>query len=198
MTSKPKQQPVYLVIGVPGSGKTWVSRKVAHKTHYIPHDLHTDDQFDVIMARLPDSDRPIITESPFMEKVIRRQLLDAGVDVRPYLVWENQETVQRRYEEREGRPIPQMHLTRVKNIKARAEEWEIPIGSSEEIAKMLDRAIPELKDWQEPSAPIPPTREEYLGIKKPPPLRRTKKKAEEKPERFERTQLDSIFKTKYF
>jgi len=155
------KQPVYLICGTPGSGKTWISRQMARKAIYVPHDLHNDDQVEVILDKLKTADRPIITESPFMEKVIRARLRDAGVKVNPYVVVESPLTVKKRYEAREGKPIPKMHLTRSRSIISRAREWQCPYGGSSELLEVVNKDIPELTEHQKPSDPLPPTREQW-------------------------------------
>lgn len=128
---------VYLVCGVPGSGKTWVCRQMDGTFHYLPHDLHYKNHGDVVVRTARISEKPIITECPFGERVLREQLEKAGLRVIPFFVVEKPDTVKKRYEEREKKHVPQNVLTRAARIGERADEWKAPKGTSTEILQLL-------------------------------------------------------------
>lgn len=58
-------QTVYLICGVPGSGKTWVCEHLKDKFNYIPHDEYLKDHARVICEAAKVVKRSIITECPF-------------------------------------------------------------------------------------------------------------------------------------
>jgi hypothetical protein len=84
---------------------------------------------------------PLITESPFGERVLRENLEKRGVTVIPYFVIEHPHVVARRYFEREKKPIQKAALTRATTIRVRADEWKSPSGTSLEVLQML-QALP--------------------------------------------------------
>jgi gluconate kinase len=148
------KQPVYLVCGVPGAGKTWVCRQLKHKFHYVPHDKcwehptekptpGEDDSAWVpgaksthlqeLVKAANGANKPVISECPFGERPLKDALESCGIEVRPIFVVEEPHVVLHRYRTREGKTPGQNVLTRANTIRARAEEWKAPQGTSEEI-----------------------------------------------------------------
>lgn len=130
-------QPVFLICGVPGSGKSWVCRQLAGQARYIPHDENYKNHAEVIIRTASMSIRKIITESPFAERELREKLESAGVKVYPYFVIEEPDLIKERYEKREGKPFPKNNCTRAKTIVNRAMEWKAPFGTSTRVLEML-------------------------------------------------------------
>jgi hypothetical protein len=130
-------QPCYLICGVSGSGKSWVCRQLVDKFCYIPHDEHYNDHVQVIKRACLTSDKPIITECPFGERVLKGSIEVIGIRVIPYFVVERPEIVAKRYYEREKKLLPQNALTRASTIIQRAQEWNAPYGTSKEILEKL-------------------------------------------------------------
>lgn len=128
---------LYLLCGVPGSGKTWVCRQLEDAFNWVPHDDHLDDLIPALVSALRQSDKPLITECPFAERHLREKLEYHGFDVRPVFIVEDPETVRRRYFERERKPIGKASLTRAATILNRAKEWDAPYGTSAEVLKYL-------------------------------------------------------------
>ena len=157
---------IYLVCGVSGSGKSWASRQVAHKFHYIPHDrcwVHPNkpswdpsvvwsadlgdesrylqgaksNHLEVLIAAAKVAEKPLLTECPFAERVLREELEAAGLKVIPIFVVESPLIVAKRYRDREGKPIPQAALTRATSIRTRAREWRAFSGTSSEVFAYL-------------------------------------------------------------
>lgn len=129
-------QTVYLICGVPGSGKTWVCKQLTDKFHYVEHDKHDGDLVSMTELYARGS-CPVLLDCPFNERELRRKLEMRGIKVVPYFVVEHPDTVKERYEAREGRPIPKQHLTRARSIMEKVEEWQAPYGDSESVLKML-------------------------------------------------------------
>lgn len=130
---------VYLICGVPGSGKTWVSKQLAHKFEYIPHDMHYKDHAKVIAQKSESLERPIITECPFAERELRAVLTASGLEVKPYFVVEHPDVAKARYESRENKPFPKNNYTRASSISKRADEWQAPKGTSQEVLELLNK-----------------------------------------------------------
>lgn len=83
------------------------------------------------------SDKPLLTECPFAERIVRSELEDAGFKVHSYFVIEPVSTVSKRYLQREKKLPKQNVLTRAATIINRAKEWDAPHGTSDEILKLL-------------------------------------------------------------
>ena len=128
---------VYLVCGVPGSGKTWVCEQLRHKFNYVAHDDHLKDLVGAILRSSASSSAPTITECPFAEREMRIKLTMHGFQVRPIFIVEDPDTVRSRYMAREGREPHRGALTRADSIGARAREWQAPYGTSTEMLAYL-------------------------------------------------------------
>lgn len=161
------RQPIYLVVGVSGSGKSWACRQVTEKFHYIPHDrcwTHPDhpgswnaatpwaadmkdesryikgaesNHLEVLLEAVNIAQRPVLTECPFAERQLREDLEANGAQVIPVFVIEDPVVVAERYERREGKPVSSAVLTRANSIKKRAEEWNAFSGKSDEVLSYL-------------------------------------------------------------
>ena len=163
-------QPVILVCGVSGSGKSWASRQMAGTFHYIPHDRcwvmpgkrgwdasqvweagsgdasryepgAESNHADVLIAATQIAEKPVLTECPHGERLLRERLEQAGVKVIPVFVIEPPDLVARRYLAREGKSLPKNVWTRARTIVDRAREWNAFMGTSDEVLSHLkDRA----------------------------------------------------------
>lgn len=152
-------KPVYLVVGVPGSGKSWACRQVEDKFTYVPHDLcwthptaspefnkidpdwgppgSESIHLEVLLKMSVMSSKPIITEVPFAERPLREALEKKGIQVIPIFVIEDPEIVAQRYEQREGKPLPKSAFSRASSIIDRAREWGGFHGTSKQVLEHL-------------------------------------------------------------
>lgn len=132
-------KPVFLLCGVPGSGKTWVAQKLEDKFNYFENDdyIGRGDFGAELIKESRNSDKPILATCPFAERELRDRLLRNEVEVFPVFIVENPQVIKKRYEAREMRPIPTQHLTRAMNIQKRADEWQAPHGTSSEVLELL-------------------------------------------------------------
>jgi gluconate kinase len=157
---------LYLICGVSGCGKSWATRQVADKFHYIPHDrcwVHPEhkswdpktawaadmkdesrylpgaksNHLQVLVEASKIAKKPLITECPFAERNLRQELEAAGLKVVPIFVVEPPMVVAQRYFAREKKNIPQAALTRAESIRERALEWGSFHGTSDEVLKYL-------------------------------------------------------------
>lgn len=126
---------VYMVCGVPGSGKTWVCTQLTGKFHYIPNDSFIGRDMATVINR--SSTGTALTDCPFGERELKHKLERMGWIVKPYFIVEPASVVSTRYLKREGRPASQAILTRAETIKNKVQEWGAPSGTSEQILKML-------------------------------------------------------------
>ena len=130
---------VYLVCGVPGSGKTWVCNQLTESFTYVPHDddLKSPHRRAMLKARLYCAERIPLTDCPFAERELRLSLEAFGFIVKPYFIIEHPDICAARYFTREGKQLAKSSLTRAVTILQRAREWNAPCGTSEEILALL-------------------------------------------------------------
>ncbi len=132
-------QTIYLVVGTPGSGKSWVCEQLKDKFEYISHDSYPKLANYLALAEsfAENGDKPVLIETPFSVSQIIGPLENKGFDVIPVFIIEDEETTSNRYESRENKPIPQGHLTRIQTYRERAHELQAFSGTSEEVLKYL-------------------------------------------------------------
>lgn len=129
-------QKVYLVCGVPGSGKSWVCTQLTDKFDYLPHDDFTD--FAGALATVAKiSQKPILADCPFAERLLREKLEGRSIPVIPIFIIEEPGVVARRYQKREGRSVSKSTLTRAVTIRNRANEWNAFQGNAQEVLDYL-------------------------------------------------------------
>jgi hypothetical protein len=130
---------IYMVIGCPGAGKSWVCNQLVDKYEYIAHDdyKHAEKYLQVILTR--KGARPLLIETPFSISKLKDPLETAGHHVVPVFIIEDAATVSARYAARENKPIPQSHLTRQTTYAHRAAEWGAFAGTSTEVLEHLRR-----------------------------------------------------------
>ncbi len=136
-------QPVYLLCGPPGSGKTWVGTQLEHKFTYVKHDAYdwkdNNQHFKATLDAAKESEKPVLTDIPFGERDFKERLENKGLTVIPVFVLEHATVVQKRYEAREKKKIPKHFLSRTLSIPERAKEWKAFVGTSEQVlAHMKD------------------------------------------------------------
>jgi hypothetical protein len=136
-------QTIYLVVGVPCAGKTWVAENLAEAFHLVPHDDYTDDggrgYVPALVSAARAADRPVLAETPFSVSQIMGPVAEYGLTVVPVFILEEAEELRRRYREREGKEIPRGHLTRQETYAQRAASLGAFSGTAEEVLGHLQR-----------------------------------------------------------
>lgn len=141
-----KVKTVYILVGVPSSGKTWVSSQLAHVANVIEHDDFREPG-SYLRALLTtwnkgkSDSRSIIANTPFGLSELMRSLHENGVKVEPVFVIENEQVLKDRYLEREGKSIASGHLTRQHTYRRRATELGSFVGTSNEVLKHLKEKV---------------------------------------------------------
>lgn len=132
---------VYLIIGTPGSGKTWVCKQLEDRFDYLAHDDFPDDKsYVAAVKRLEDiADKPILIETPFSVSNVMGPLVDHGMAVTPVFIIETAEITMLRYAQREGKAIIKGHLTRIETYKKRAVELSAFSGTSQEVLEHMKK-----------------------------------------------------------
>lgn len=136
---------VYLLIGVPGSGKTWVMDQLENKYTEVRHDHFIGKHGTVayvgaIKSKLEVSSKPILAEAPFSISEIKDPLEKDGILVKPVFILEDPDILSRRYKNdpnRDGKDLPKGHLTRMKTYTERAKIYGAFSGNSSEVLDFL-------------------------------------------------------------
>lgn len=136
---------IYLIVGCPGSGKTWVTSQLKDKFHLVHHDLYIGMAGDTYLKEIKKAaltaEKPLLIEAPFSISQIKDPLEIAGHEVIPVFIIEKSQVIADRYMKREGKEIPKGHLTRQKTYYERAIKWGSFTGSSEDVLNHLRNII---------------------------------------------------------
>jgi len=139
---------IVLLVGCPGSGKTWIANQLQDIYDHLPHDDYLDSTARYIkdIARLvrlssvyssEGVQKPILIETPFSVSKIVGPLAELGLYPTCVYIVDNKAIVEERYYRREGRTIPLGHLTRMDTYERRAQEQGAFYGSSEQVLAHL-------------------------------------------------------------
>lgn len=128
---------VYLVVGVPGSGKTWVCNQLKDKFNYVPHDLHKDNYLEAILFCARNMNKSMLIETPFSISQLKEPLEQDGREIETVFILEDYSTVLNRYQAREGKNPSPGDRTRHETYRKRAEENGSFSGTSQEVLEYL-------------------------------------------------------------
>lgn len=143
---------IYLVIGVPASGKSWVCEQLTAQFEYAPHDAYisgtskTNSYIAAIVRAHKVATKPLLIETPFSVSQIKEPLEAHGYNVVSVFIIEDDKTLEERYKARERKPIPLGHLTRQRTYKDRALTTQAFYGTSDAVLAYLKNAAPQAKD----------------------------------------------------
>lgn len=132
---------VYLLVGVPGSGKSWICSRLMGVARLVHHDqwagMAGGAYAQEILRVAGEPGLPVLCEAPFSVEKIRVPLLAAGHAVVTAYVIEDEDTLCERYLNREGRLPPPESLVRQQTYLRRAVEEQAFYGSSAEVWAFL-------------------------------------------------------------
>lgn len=138
---------IYCLCGVPGSGKSWVAShpEIQDKYFYIHHDgfiylKQPGVYVQAILELAPNAKKPILIEAPFSVRDTTDPLEEAGYVVEPVYILEDPDILRHRYENdpnRDGKPLPKGHLTRMATYAARAKSGNRFGGNSSQVLEYL-------------------------------------------------------------
>lgn len=137
---KPK---IFMIVGVPGAGKTWITNQVKDRFNFVHHDgfighINQPEVYvDAIKRSAENSSKPLLIEAPFSMRQIQEPLEADGFKVTPVFIIEDPEILSNRYYKREGRPIPKGHLTRMNTYAQRAKACRGFAGTSAQVLEHL-------------------------------------------------------------
>jgi 2-phosphoglycerate kinase len=141
------KQPIYMIVGVPGSGKTWITNQIAdkfefcHHDGYIGHIRQPEAYVDGILEKAENARKPILVEAPFSISQIKEPLEQNGYKVTPVYIIEKPEVIAMRYWKREGKVIPKGHLTRLNTYAQRAAASRGFTGTANEVLEYLKSKV---------------------------------------------------------
>lgn len=137
---------IYMVIGCPGSGKSWVCAQLTKQYQYVRHDSFIGgDYVAEIAQQAKTATKPLLIETPFSISQVKDPLEKLDFRVTPVFIQEKPDVLQRRYREREGKDIPAGHLSRQATYAERAAAWQSYRGTSNEVLAYLQNAAPPVK-----------------------------------------------------
>lgn len=137
-------QAVILLCGVPASGKTWVMKRLKDKFKTVQNDdyiSHGKSYLAEVVEQAARGTQPVIVDCPFGEREFKAALEAKGLEVYPFFIVETPLVIAQRYQVREGKPASKATLTRADSIGARAAEWDVPRGTSDEILEHLRELV---------------------------------------------------------
>lgn len=138
---------LYMIVGAPGSGKTWVTNQLKDKFHLIHHDGYIylkapkGAYVQAILNEAPNATKPVLIEAPFSMRETIDPLEARGYKIVPVFIIESPEVHSGRYLKRENKAIPQGHLTRTQTYLQRAKDGGHFYGTSEAVLKHLQSII---------------------------------------------------------
>lgn len=134
---------IFLVIGVPSSGKSWVCEQLSDLFHYVPNDDYIGEDYGAALIKAAHvAALPVLAEAPFGISELKERLEAEEIEVVPVFIIEEDDILAERYEAREHREIPKGHLSRQRTYVTRAEEYGAFSGTSEEVLEHLRTLTP--------------------------------------------------------
>lgn len=132
---------IYMVVGCPGSGKSWVCDKLTNQFTYVKHDafIGKDDNYvNEIVKAAANAKNNVLIESPFSMSQIIEPLKAMNFQITPVFIQEDHSVISDRYRARDNKEIPKGHLTRQNTYLQRAEESGAFQGTSEQVLNHLE------------------------------------------------------------
>lgn len=138
--------PVYIIVGSPGSGKSWVMNQLKARFHVIEQDdfINKRPKYNLALITAAESQtvkNPILTNTPFGVSDLMAFLEQNGVQARPVFLVEPEQVLRDRYRARSGKEIPVGHVTRQLTYRDRAEELGAFIGTSTQVLAHLKGVV---------------------------------------------------------
>jgi adenylate kinase family enzyme len=141
------KQTITMIVGVPGSGKTWITSQLGDDYLLVHHDAWIGDAkqpsnyVQRILDKADGAKKPILIEAPFSISQIKEPLEQEGYKVECVFIQEPPEVVSLRYFRREKKIIPKGHLTRQATYAERAKACRGFSGTSTQVLEYLKSKI---------------------------------------------------------
>ncbi len=134
---------IYLVCGVPGSGKTWVLSHFKDTLHYdqhfnTPRKVYSDK---IIKQQRLNPFKDVVADCPLGISEIVAYIRAEGQDIEPVFIINTPAIISQQYLKREGRPIPKQHLGRINTMITRAKQYGSYQGTSDAVLQYLKERV---------------------------------------------------------
>lgn len=129
---------VFILVGSPGVGKSWISQQLKNKFHVVEHDNYRNPDIYVTALHAASVDNPkVLGNTPFGISQIMEKLAERKIAVTPVFIIEPEDVLKKRYRGRTGKDIPQGHITRQHTYRQRAKDLGSFYGTSDEVLTYL-------------------------------------------------------------
>jgi hypothetical protein len=137
---------IYVIVGVPASGKSWVADQLKDIFEYVHHDgyiylKNPAAYLTAVRNASVKATRPLLIECPFSMQILE-DLVTFGYDVTPVFIIEKESALRDRYVQRQRHEehIIKGHLTRQDTFLKRAVERKAFWGNSLSVLAYLKGA----------------------------------------------------------
>lgn len=132
---------ITLLVGVPASGKSWVTHRVHDLYDVVQNDEYIGKDYigALLKASEGDGGKPVLGECPFSISQVKDPLEAKGRRVKTVFIVEDEDVLANRYYNRSGKEIPKGHLSRQETYRQRALESGSFKGTSDEVLGYLRR-----------------------------------------------------------
>jgi broad-specificity NMP kinase len=137
---------VILLVGVPASGKTWVTSQLTDRYTVVEQDDFIDREGEYALAiaeAAGEGSRAVIANAPFGTSELFASLVERGCEVEMVFLLEDEVVLQARWDERGTLDrARKSHLSRQRTYAARAAELGAFAGTSPEALEHLMGKVP--------------------------------------------------------
>jgi len=130
---KPK---IYVLVGVPASGKSWVCSQLREQYHHLAHDEYARDAYVAALKSAAQGNRPILAEAPFNAADLVAKLRMSAIPTEQILVTAPLNTITARYYERNGKDYPANFRTNHGRYEADSSRFWFSGTSSQVVDKL--------------------------------------------------------------
>lgn len=138
-------QKVYILVGSPGVGKTWVSNQLKDQYEVIEHDdfmyTRNNEYVKALIQSSQSNNKSIIANTPFGLSDLIEALEHNKIEVIPIFIIEHPTILEQRYRKRENKAIPKGHITRQQTYYNRSLELNAFKGTALEALNYLKAQV---------------------------------------------------------
>lgn len=132
----------YLLVGVPGSGKSWIASQLKNSFTYVANDDHLSGDYVSAILSTPSEGKPLLIEAPFSVSQVAEPLTLAGLDVVPVYLVESESVLLSRWADRGTQQNTiKVHLARQATYTSRALQNKSFIGNSSQVLEHLKAVV---------------------------------------------------------
>jgi len=133
-----KLNDVYILVGSPAAGKSWVSSQLKDKFDVVEHDDYKDMSLYLrVLSHRSKGDKPVLANTPFGLSRMVNHLEALKIKVHPVFIIEDPQTLRSRYSTRGHGAYSENHLKRQLTYQQRAREMRAFSGNSTDVLNYL-------------------------------------------------------------